>query len=89
MSTRYAIPKELKLEAYERLKQEVVVDNLNLTIELSPGHNGVGAICRGFIDAISKHDAAVKNVEDQWISLKSIRRDFNLKNRVYRNVDGA
>ena len=89
MASRYPIPKELKLEAYERRKQEAEVDNLTLTVELIPGRDGVGAICKGFIDAISKHDDAVKNVEDQWVSMVHIRRDFNLKNRVYRNVDGA
>ena len=60
MSSRYPIPQELKLEAYERRKHDAELDNLTLTLNLIPGHAGVGAICQGFIDAISKHDEAVK-----------------------------
>lgn len=68
---------------------EAEIDNLSLTLELIPGCDGIGAIVKCFIDAIAKHDIAVKLVEDQWLALKGIRRDFNKKTRIYRNLDGA
>jgi hypothetical protein len=89
MSKRLAAPKELMLENYERRKMEAEIENLGLTVSLIPGHDGIGAIVKGFIDAISNHDLAVKLVEDQWLALVGIRRDFNKKTRVYRNLDGA
>ena len=67
----------------------MTVDNLGLTVELIPGCDGIGAVVQNFIDGIVKHDLAVKLVEDQWLALEGIRRDFNKKNRMYRNMDGA
>ena len=89
MSARYPIPQELKLEAYERRKHDAELDNLTLTLNLIPGNDGVGAICQGFIDAIANHDVAVRSVEDQWVSMQHISKDFKVKNRIYRNIDGA
>ena len=89
MAARLPVPQELMLESYERRLMEAEIDNVNLTLILAPGHEGIGAVVKGFIDAIANHDLAVKNVEDQWLALVGIRRDFNKKNRVYRNLDGA
>ena len=86
---RLEIPKELKLETYERRKFSASIDHLGLTVELIPGADGKGAIVKGFIDAISLHDAMVKSVEDNTLALKNIRREFTKKNRMYRNLDGA
>ena len=86
---RLEIPKELKLETYERRKFSATMDHLGLTVELIPGSEGNGAIVKGFIDAIALHDDMVKNVEDNTLALKNIRREFTKKNRMYRNLDGA
>lgn len=83
------IPKELRLETYERRKFSATMDHMGLTVEVIPGAEGRGAIVKGFIDAISLHDDMVKNVEDQTLALKNIRREFTKKNRMYRNLDGA
>ena len=89
MVERFAVPAELKVEFYERRRQTSSFDRLHLAIELIPGHNGIGAIVRGFIDAIALHDVAVKNVEDKWLEVEGLRHDFSRKNRLYRNFDSA
>jgi len=89
MSRQVKAPLELLLENYERRKMEASIENLSLTVTLIPGHDGIGAIVKGFIDAIANHDLAVKLVEDQWLALAGIRRDFSKKTRIYRNLDGA
>ena len=89
MVERFAVPKELKIEFYERRSQSSSFDRLELALELIPGQDGKGAIVRGFTDAISGHDACVKAVEDKWLELEGLKKDFNRKNRLYRNFDGA
>jgi hypothetical protein len=89
MASRHPVPKELKLEHYERRKQAATLDNLLLTVELIPGRDGIGAIVKNFVDGINNHDVACKKYEEQWDNLVAIRRDFQKKNRLYRNLDGA
>jgi hypothetical protein len=86
---RLPIPKELRLETYERRKFSATIDHLGLTVTLIPGSEGSGAIVQGFIDAIALHDDMVKKVEDYTASLKAVRKEFTKKNRMYRNLDGA
>ena len=86
---RFPVPPELKVEFYERRRNTTNFERLELAIELIPGKDGIGAVVRNFIDAISLHDVAVKNVEDKWLEVEGLRHDFNRKNRLYRNFDSA
>ena len=45
--------------------------------------------CEGIYRRNPLHDDMVKNVEDNTLALKNIRREFTKKNRMYRNLDGA
>jgi len=86
---RYPAPPYLKLEHYERRKQAATLDNVGLAITLIPGCNGIGAVVKNFTDAILIHDVCVKKVEEQWVCLEGLQKDFSKKNRLYRNLDGA
>jgi len=89
MTERFNVPRELKIEFYDRRAQSSSFDRLELGVELIPGHDGIGAIVRQFTDAIRGHDACVKAVEDKWLELEGLKKDFNRKNRLYRNFDSA
>lgn len=89
MTERFLVPDELKIELYPRRDLSASFDRMELALELVSGKDGIGAIVRGFILAIQQHDAAVKAVEDKWLELEGLKKDFNRKNRTYRNFDSA
>ena len=89
MAERFKAPADLRIENYERRSQASQFDRLDLALELIPGANGLGAIVHGFIDAVTAHDLCVKAVEDKWLELEGQKKDFNRKNRLYRNFDSA
>jgi hypothetical protein len=83
------IPEELKAESYEKKRQEAVFDRVDQALLFVPGKNGIGAIVRGFIDAIRRHDELVKNIEDKLRAIDDIKREYKKKARLFRNFDNA
>ena len=83
------IPDELKLETYAIRKQEAVFDRVELAILFMPGKDRVGLIVKTFINAIANHDEIVKLIEEKWKILDGLKREFNKKNRLFRNLDSA
>ena len=51
--------------------------------------NGVGAIIKGFQNAIPAHDEHVKLIEEKITEIKALKRIYNKKNRLFRNLDSA
>lgn len=86
---KFPIPAELKLEGFERLKQTSTFHRLDLAIEFIAGHNNIGAVVKRFTDAIHLHDEIVKRIEEMWKQIDELRRVFNTKNRLFRNMDSA
>ena len=83
------IPDELKLETYAIRKQEATFDRVELAISFIPGKDRVGLIVKTFINAIANHDEIVKSIEEKWKQLDGLKREFNKKNRLFRNLDSA
>ena len=85
----YPIPAEMKIENYERRRLPVNFDRIDLICEFKPGVNNIGAILRGFINAIPGYDAFVKQIEEKMDEIDELKKiDLNV-NRHYQNWDGA
>lgn len=83
------VPQELKIEFYERRPQSAEFDRVDFAINFVGGKNGVGAIVSSFQDNIIDHDTIVKVIEEKWKVIDVLQRDYNKKNRLFRNLDGA
>lgn len=83
------MPNELKIEHYERRRFEATFHRLDLAIQFVHGHNDRGAIVKCFIDAIPRHDAAVKHVEEIWCKIDELQSLLKKKNRLFGNLDSA
>lgn len=83
------IPEELKLENYDRRRYTAVFDRIDLVLEFRAGKGGIGATIKCFLDAISKHDEIVAQIEDQLNTVKELKRIYRKKNRLFRNLDSA
>lgn len=86
---KMVVPDELKLETYAIRKHEVVLDRIEAVMSFWPGKGNKGAVLKSYIDAISTHDEIVKQIEDKWHQIDDLRRDFNKKNRIFRNLDSS
>lgn len=87
--TKYAIPKELKTESYERKKLRATFARLDLVLKFRAGKDGIGAITRSWTDAIYWHDCMVKKVEEQMDIVDQLRKIYNKEQRTFRNWDAA
>lgn len=85
----YPIPDELKVETYERRQLAADFDRIDLILDLKPGVGGVGAVLRGFIDAIPQYDAFVKTIEEKMDQLDELKTLDSKANRHFLNWDAA
>ena len=83
------LPDELKLETYPRIIQSATFDILELVLKFMPGYNGIGAIVESFKYAIGDHDNIVKRIEEQMALIITLKREYQRKNRLFRNLDSA
>jgi ankyrin repeat protein len=83
------IPQESKIEFYERRPQAAEFDRVDFAINFVAGKDGIGAIISSFQDNIIDHDAIVKVIEEKWKVIDVLQRDYNKKNRLFRNLDSA
>ncbi len=89
MARKLPLPEELKIENYERRRYVAVFDRIDLVLEFRAGKDGIGATIKCFLDAISKHDEIVTQIENQMNSVKEFKRIYRKKNRLFRNLDSA
>jgi hypothetical protein len=85
----YPLPPELKLETYERRRLSADFDRIDLILDLKPGVNRVGAILRGFVNAIPQYDAFVKSIEEKMDQLDELKKLDSKMNRHFLNWDAA
>lgn len=85
----YPIPDELKVETYERRRLSADFDRIDLILDLKAGVNGIGAILRGFVDAIPQYDAFVKAIEEKMDQLDELKKLDSKTNRHFLNWDAA
>ncbi len=86
---RLPLSEELKVEFYEKKIHDATFDRLDLVIGFQPGKEGVGAIVKCFLDAITSHDIIVKTVEDKMESISLLKKAYFKKSRLFRNLDSA
>eukprot|EP01041_Mallomonas_annulata_P002202 gene2202-4283_t len=85
----FEIPDSFKLEYYERRYFSGTFEKIDLAMKFRPGFNGVGAVFASWIDAISAHDIAVKEVEEKLDAVDQLRTIYDKHNRAFRNWDAA
>jgi hypothetical protein len=85
----YEIPSEMKIEGYERRRLAVNFDRIDLICELKPGYNGVGAVLKGFINAIPGYDEFVKKIEEKMDEIEELKKLDTKTNRHFMNWDAA
>lgn len=86
---QYQVPDELKLENSVRRVQFAVFDRLDLVIDFQEGKDGIGAIVKSFLDAITKHDNIVISMEAKMLEIVELKRNYRKRNRLFRNLDSA
>lgn len=82
-------PSFLKLEFFERRRNEALFERLDFTVNFIPGHADTGAIVKSWINGIIDHDNIVKLIEELMAKVIVLKRDFKKKNRLYRNLDSS
>ncbi len=80
---------DFKLELYPKRPQEAVFDRIDLVLDFQCGRYGVGAVVKSFLDAISIHDTIVKEVEERIVGIDALKRAYQKKSRLFRNLDSA
>ena len=78
---------ELHIENLERLPYVATFTKVELVLKFMPGHGGRGAIVKDFLHAIHDHDQVVHEVEEQWLRVDTLQKDYNRINKVYRNME--
>ena len=86
---KFDLTSEHKIETYKARKYEASFERVDLAVQFVPGHDGKNAIAKHFIDAIKNHDEVVKQLEEQWIGIDTLKRDLVKKTRLFRNLDAT
>ena len=85
----YEIPPEMKIEGYERRRLAVNFDRIDLICEFKPGYKGIGAVLKGFINAIPGYDEFVKKIEEKMDEIDELKKLDTKTNRHFMNWDAA
>ena len=60
-----------------------------LTLKVVPGADGLNAVVVGWITPIDDHDAAAGSCEKQMLEVDCLRKEFDAKNRTFKNWETA